>query len=214
MPAMRRLPLLLLLCCCGPPAAASTVFKCTAAHGGVSYQDHPCAPGQRQETVRLDDAAPAPPPVATAPAPAPPPAAAAPPEPPPPPAPLPTLYSCVRATDGKSYLSGNGNPAPYQAPLGVLGAFQQSLSQVYGPDRGAAGMSAPEANRGRVSSALVANNYVWVQDRCRELGPAETCEALRDAYDENERKLQRAFDSQKPPLEARERELAAQLRGC
>ena len=62
------------------------------------------------------------------------------------------MYTCVRATDGKTYLSDNGNPPPYQAPYGVLGAEQLPLSEVYGPDRGAAGISAPEANRGRVTA--------------------------------------------------------------
>ena len=132
----------------------------------------------------------------------------------PPATPLPVMYTCIRATDGKSYLSQNGNPPPYQAPYGVLGVGQRSLAGVYGPDRGAAGISAPEANRGRVTSGMVANNYVWVQDECRPLDAAETCQALQQAYDENERQLRNAFKSQRPPLEQREAQLQAQLASC
>lgn len=197
-------------------AAATTIYECTTANGRVIYQDTPCSAGQQQRTMQIAGAPAAPrPPIPPAPASAPEPAA-----PPParapsvPSAPLPLMYACVRATDGKTYLSDNGNPPPYQAPYGVLGAQQLPLSDVYGPDRGAAGMSAPEANRGRVTSGLVANNYVWVQDQCRELDVEETCQALRDAYDENEHKLGNAFKSQRPPLERREAQLQAQLANC
>ena len=63
-------------------------------------------------------------------------------------------------------------------------------------------------------SGLIANNYVWVQDQCHELTYAETCHALRNAYDANETKLKRAFKSDRPPLEEREAQLLAQLRNC
>lgn len=192
--------------------ATTTIYECTAGDGRVTYQDTPCPAGQRQHTMQVADAPSAPLP-ATAP-----PVPAAPPEAPTTPAriaaPLPAMYTCVRATDGTTYLSDNGNPAPYQAPYGVLGAEQLPLSEVYGPDRGAAGISAPEANRGRVTSGLVANNYVWVQDQCRQLDAEETCEALQDAYDKNEHKLDNAFKSQRPPLEKRESQLQAQLANC
>jgi hypothetical protein len=195
-------------------AAAATVYKCSGQKGQVVYQDAPCAKSQQQQTLNLHDQAPAPGAAAlpaapqASPPPAPPPAPAAIPV-----APLPSMYACIRATDGKSYLSGHGDPQPYLAPFGMLGAVQRPLADVYGGP-GAAGASAPELNRGRVSSALIANNYVWVQDQCRELSPRETCEALRDAYDQNEQKLQRAFKSDQPPLEQREKELRAQLTQC
>ncbi|MGN2244062.1 DUF4124 domain-containing protein [Frateuria sp. GZRR33] len=194
-------------------AAATTIYECTTADGRVIYQDTPCGAGQQQRTMQVADAPTAPRPPA-APAPAAPPRPAALPPARGPSAPLPVMYACVRATDGKTYLSDNGNPPPYQAPYGVLGAEQLPLSEVYGPDRGAAGISAPEANRGRVSSGLVANNYVWVQDQCRELDVEETCQALRDAYEQNEHKLDNAFRSQRPPLEKREGQLQAQLTNC
>lgn len=209
----RCIPVLLCLIC--GPALAGTAYQCTAANGKVSYQDKPCPGSQHQQVLQLDDSMPeatASPPLphaTTATAPAPP----RPVQLPSPAAPLPVMYACVRATDGKSYLSDNGQPAPYQVPFGILGAGGLPLSQVYGAPN-SAGASAPELNHGRVSPALVGNYFVWVQDQCRELSRSETCRALRDAYDDNASKLQRAFKSDQPPLEKRERELLAQLQNC
>jgi hypothetical protein len=218
---MRRSPALFLSGCllltaglAWRPAAATRVYECVGADGRKVYQDTPCRPGQRQQSLQVPDVPSIRSPAATVPAPAapassPPPAVEAAPA-----APLPVMYACVRATDGKTYLSANGDPAPYQAPYGMLGAEQQPLSDVYAPDRGAAGNSAPESNRGRVTRGLVASNYVWVQDQCRRLDPGETCQALQDAYAENAHKLRNAFQSQRPPLERRDAELRAQLAGC
>jgi len=193
-------------------AIGDTVYKCTGASGAVTYQDAPCPRAQKQQSIQLVDRQPAPTP-APPPAPAAADVATAPPAAPAPTAPLPVLYQCQRATDGKTYLSRNGDPQPYQAPFGVLGAVQTPLASVYGPG-GGGGASAPELNRGKVTSGLVANNYVWVQDVCRALGPQETCEALQDEYDENEHKLKQAFKSEQAPFEKREAELQAQLRDC
>ena len=220
---MRRLlPVSLVLGCllataglaCWRPAAATRVYECVGADGPKVYQDTPCRAGQRQQTLQVPDV-PSIRPSAALPAPAPPASA---PEPPPaepaPSAPLPVMYACTRATDGKTYLSANGNPEPYLAPYGVLGAGQLPLSEVYGPDRGAAGNSAPESNRGRVTRGMVADNYVWVQDQCRQLDPGETCQALERARQENAHELRNAFQSQRAPLEKRDAELRAQLASC
>jgi hypothetical protein len=194
------------------PAMAGAAYKCTAANGAVVYQDAPCAKGQRQEVLDLpQDLGPAPAPPASAPdvitkasiepaAPA-------------PGAPLPAMFVCLKATDGKSYVSENGNPQPYLVPFGILGAAPQPLSQVYGPG-GGGGASAPELNRGKTNPNLVGNNFVWVQDQCRPLSFSETCSALHDAYDDVERKLRRAFKSDRAPLEKRESQLLAQLVSC
>lgn len=216
---MRRLaslllPLLLLSPLGAMPAAATTVYKCTGADGRVTFQDKPCMRAQRQETVQLADPGPSSPPPQAASADTP----ASPPAPPPaPPAapsvPLPSLYACTRATDGKVYISRNGDPQPYLAPFGVLGAVQMPLSRVYGPG-GGGGISAPEANRGKVTSGMVSGTYVWVQDQCRPMSFDETCHALQDDYDDNARKLRRAFKSDRPPLERRDDELRAQLAHC
>jgi len=212
---MRHLALLLLLLSplAALPAGAATVYKCTGADGRVSFQDHPCARAQRQDIVPLADPAPlAPLPPRPAASddrdtsPTPPPAPAAPPEPA---APLPGLYACTRATDGKFYISRNGDPQPYLAPFGMVGMVQTPLAQ-----GGAGGVSAPELNRGKVTSGLVSSNYVWVQDQCRPMSYGETCHALQDDYDDNARKLRRAFKSDRPPLERRDDELRAQLASC
>ncbi|RAO75841.1 DUF4124 domain-containing protein [Dyella jiangningensis] len=210
---MIRLCILVLLLSLGAPARAGTAYQCTTADGKVIYQDKPCAAGQRQRTLQLDDSEPQ----AAPPAPAPKQAivepAAPPPAPATPAAPLPVMYACVRATDRTTYLSENGNPEPYQVPYGMVGGGGLSLSQAYGPP-GGAGASAPELNRGRITPGLIARHFVWVQDQCHELTPAETCHALRDAYDENETRLRRSFKSDRPPLEKREATLLAQLRNC
>jgi hypothetical protein len=210
---MRQLFLLMLLI--PVPAMAGTAYKCTAANGAVVYQDAPCAKGQRQEMLDLpQDLGPAPTPPtsvfdpgAKAPTtrPAPMPSAPA--------APLPAMFVCLKATDSKSYLSENGDPQPYLVPFGILGAAPRPLSQVYGPG-GGGGASAPELNRGKTNPNLVGNNFVWVQDQCRPLSFSETCSALRDAYDDVEQKLRRAFKSDQPPLEKRERQLLSQLTQC
>jgi hypothetical protein len=212
---MIRLCIVAWLLLLGVPAWAGTAYQCTAANGTVSYQDKPCAAGQRQQALQLDDSQPqvAPPPAVPAAN-----TAESPPAPPPPPpvapsVPLPLMYACVRATDQTTYLSENGYPEPYLVPFGIVGGGGMSLSQAYGPP-GGAGASAPELNRGRVTPGLVGRNFVWVQDQCHELTAADTCHALRDEYDRNETKLRRAFKSDRPPLEAREATLLAQLRNC
>lgn len=205
---------LLLLPLSLPAAGATVVYKCTGSDGRVTFQDKPCARTQRQDTIELTDPSPtaAPPARATteerSAAPVSPPA-----PPPEPAAPLPRLYACTRATDGKAYVSQNGYPEPYLAPFGVLGAVQLPLARVYGPG-GGGGISAPEANRGKVTAGMVSGSYVWVQDQCRPLSFDETCHALQDDYDDNARKLRRAFKSDRPPLEQRDETLRAQLTNC
>ncbi|MGO4700911.1 DUF4124 domain-containing protein [Dyella sp. 2RAB6] len=211
---MRRLILSLLLLSplAALPAGAATVYKCTGADGRVTFQDRPCARAQRQDVVQLADPTPA--------APAPPqqpPAGddrdTSPPAPPSrpaePAAPLPGLYACTRATDGKFYISRNGDPQPYLAPFGMVGMVQTPLAR-----GGGSGASAPELNRGKVTAGLVSGNYVWVQDQCRPMSFDETCHALQGDYDDNARKLRRAFKSDRPPLERRDEELRGQLANC
>jgi hypothetical protein len=203
----RRGLLFLLLLSVAPAAAGTTVYKCTGHDGRVSYQGMPCSATQQQKTLTLSDRQPTPAPAPAAPvADTPAPAIAAPPPPPSrPAAPLPLMYRCVRATDGTTYLS-SGQPAPYLAPLGMLGIVPTSLAQTYS--------GANHMGHGKVTAGLVANNYTWVQDRCRELSPSETCQALHDDWDANEDKLRRAFKSDQPPLLKREAELRAQLTNC
>lgn len=195
------------------PAFAGTVYKCQAG-GQTIYQQSPCAKHQRQQTIELQEPAPARAPSSPSP-PAPAHADAAPtPAAPAPSVPPPVLFGCVRATDGKPYTSANGHPEPYMAPLGVLGAVSQPLADTYG-SRDAAIASAPELNRGKGNAAAVAtSNYVWVQDACRQLSPAEACSALRDDAQANQRAIRNAFRSERGPLEARDAALREQLAGC
>jgi hypothetical protein len=206
--------LLLLLAVTGTPAAAGTVYKCSGTDGRVIYQDTPCAKTQRQQTLQLSDDTTAPsPPASVATRPDNPPPVAAPAPPPTPGVPLVQLYQCRHAVDGSLYVSRNGRPPPFRAPLGMLGALSTPLGEVYGSPNHA-GISAPEANRGRVGAGLVANHYVWVQDQCRPLSVPEICSELRDEQEQNARKLQRAFKSDRPPLQRRDDELQAQLTHC
>ena len=184
-------------------ADTTTVYKCSSAQGQVIYQGSPCSHGQQQQTMQLEDngptTSPLPAPVdhadPTAAAPRPP--VAAPRTPPSP------MYQCVNAVNGNSYLSSNGNPAPYYAPLAVTGIIPTPLGQTY---------TAP--GHGSPTAATIASHYVQVQDQCQAMTPEDTCAALRNQYDDNERKLSRAFKSDQPPLLQRESELLAQLNHC
>ncbi|HUA80538.1 MAG TPA: DUF4124 domain-containing protein [Dyella sp.] len=182
-------------------AQSLTVYKCRTAQGQLIYQGTPCKQGQQQQTMQLDDNGPtasplpesssAPPPLAAAPPPAPAPVSHTPPS---------TMFRCARATDRTTYLSSNGNPQPYYAPLAMTGMIPTPLGHI-----------APGV---KPNAAMIASHYVLVQDQCEPMTPQDTCSTLRDQYDENERKLSRAFKSDQPPLLERERELLAQLKHC
>lgn len=193
---------------------AGTVYKCVAG-GQTIYQQTPCAKSQRQETLQLEDSAPANGQVAPMPeAPRRDDAVVAAPPPPRPLPPMPQMFGCVRATDGKSYTSADGNPQPYLAPLGVLGVAGGSLSDTYG-NPNAAVASAPELNRGKGNvGAIATSNYVWVQDQCRQLSPAETCQALQADADATQRQIRNAFKSDRGPLDAKADRLRDQLQSC
>ncbi|HLI17300.1 MAG TPA: DUF4124 domain-containing protein [Rhodanobacteraceae bacterium] len=199
---------------CG--GARAQVFKCTAANGAVSFQDHACAHGQRQQVINVPSRAPpgyVPPPVATAA----PPAASASVSPAPPyvpfPAPLPAMYACVGAVNGKQYLT-RSPPPPYLAPLGVMGYPPQSLSQAYGSP-GGAGMSAPEgAPKPRIGGPRIATGMTEVQDFCLPATHAQVCGYVQREYDANDHKLRMAMPREQPPFEQREQALQGQLRNC
>ncbi|HET7930911.1 MAG TPA: DUF4124 domain-containing protein [Rhodanobacteraceae bacterium] len=212
--ASKALWLCALLLACVPVLARAQVYRCTAANGSVAFQDHPCANGQRQTVVDVPSHAPpgyVPPPVATVL----PPLADALPSPayvPPPPPPLPVMYACVGAVNGKHYLA-HRPPAPYLAPLGVMGYPPQSLSQTYGAP-GGAGMSAPELSKPRIGRPSIAAGMTEVQDYCLPATHAEVCSYVQKQYDENEHALHLAMRSEQPPLEKREQTLQDQLRNC
>ncbi|QWT19184.1 DUF4124 domain-containing protein [Bacillus sp. NP157] len=197
------------------PLHATTVYKCVV-NGQPTYQQTPCAKQQKQEVIQLVDSAPAD--GRVAPMPSAPPRdddnAADAPEPTRPAPPIPMLYLCTRATDGATYTSSNGHPEPYTAPFGVLGVANNPLASTYGSPN-AAVSSFPELNRGKGNAAAVAtSNYVWVQDQCRAMSPAETCQALRGESDANQKAIRNAFKSERAPLDAKDAALRGQLQGC
>lgn len=210
-----RLLLIVLALAASAPAVAGTAYKCIGTDGRVSYQDTPCPARTRQQAIMLADPGPVHPAAAASAegsATPPPGRAVAMPAPAVATASVPLLYRCRKATDGSTYVSTRGNPAPYAVPFGILGALSQPLGSVYGT--GGAGASAPELNRGKVTPGLVANNYVWVRDACRPMDIGETCAALQQQYDDNERKLRQAFKSDQAPFARREAELESQLAAC
>lgn len=113
------------------------------------------------------------------------------------------LYRCINAVNRNTYISSDGNPAPYYAPLAVTGIVPTPLGQTF---------AAP--GRGAPTAATIASHYVQVQDTCQAMTPEDTCAELRNQYDDNELKLSRAFKSDQPPLLQRESELVAQLNHC
>src|SRR5690348_15883959 len=103
----RLLPLIALLA--AAPCSAATAYKCVDAHSALSFQNHPCRTGAKQQTVELPDA-----PAPSATDNAPPAAAPAPVEPiverpSPPPIPPPAFYLCTCQV-GSRYISNTGQP--------------------------------------------------------------------------------------------------------
>lgn len=191
------------------------VYRCTAANGSVSFQDHACTAGQRQTIINVPSRAPpgyVPSPVATIAPPATAVVDAALLPAPAPPAPLPALYACVGAVNGKPYVVRTPTP-PYLVPLGVLGYPPQSLSQVYGAPGGAS-MSAPEFSHPRIGGPRIGAGLTEVQDYCLPATHAQVCDFLQNEYDANHRQLRMAMRHAQPPLEQRERQLQDQLRNC
>lgn len=197
--------------------AHAQVYRCTAADGSMSYQDRPCASGQKQKILDVPSRAPpgyVPPAPATVATPGTP-ASASPSQghvPPAPLPPLPEMYTCVGAVNGKQYLT-RSPPPPYLAPLGVLGYPPQSLSQAYGAP-GGAGVSAPELSKPRIGGPRIATGMTEVQDYCLPATHAQICAYVQREHDDNHRKLRMAMPHEQPPLEQREQQLSAQLKNC
>jgi hypothetical protein len=203
-----------LVCIIGCTQARAQVFKCTAANGAVSYQDHACGHDESQTVMKVPGQSPpgyVPPAPSSSPQPA-----STPPLPTPiyvpPPSPLPAMYACVGAVNGEPYLT-RSPPPPYLAPLGVMGYPPRTLSQAYGAP-GGAGMSAPELSKPRIGGPPVATGMTEVQDYCLPATRAQVCGFVQRDYDENHRKLRMAMPREQPPYEQRERELQDQLRNC
>lgn len=194
-------------------AHAATGYKCTDAAGRVSFQDWPCPPTATENEFRYvpERASPAP----AAPAADTTPAAPNAPPPPAPAVPPPTLYACTRY-DGERYTSDTGRTTPYQVPVGMADILPSNVGDAFRDGRSQ--LSAPEFGRPPVAAPggpnQIAAAYVWVQDRCTPLPPAQACEQLRRELDQTASKRRRAFKDERGALEARERELTERTAGC
>ncbi len=209
---MPRIAPLLLSCLLLPalPATAVEVFRCVDAQGRIAFQAQPCPAGSRQTLLHLGTPPPAQP-VPALPRAAATPAPVAPP-PSPPALPLPQLYACINASNGKHYLSRDGDPQPYLAPLGVLGVPSLPLARAYGP--GGIGVSAPGAGPPPQVASRGAGYYTWVQDRCTPLPPQAICTHLQTQLDALQTRIAQTFQFDRPPLQQQAHTLRAQLQNC
>lgn len=199
------------------PAFAATAYKCVAADGGLSFQDHPCANGARQQRLHLqEDAAPTPTWSDTAAEEAPAPTEApratvqsAPRVPPP------DFFLCMRY-DGSRYLSETGIGSRTAVPYGMLGGSGQGLAEAYGGPNGI-GVSAPGLRKiPNIPAAQtpLAGAYVWVDDECHHAGAQEACTYLRGELDGIQDKLKRAFSDTEAQLKQDAQRLRERMRGC
>jgi len=211
-----RIAFALIALAAAAPLHAATVYKCTDAKGAVSFQDRPCAPTTRQQTIAMPDP-PLPPPEAVAPSPA---EAAAPSADiePPQPAPMhapPSFFLCTRY-DGTRYISDTGEGGSALVPLGVLGVPGRSLSDAYSPQH-SIGVSAPGLRQiPHVPAASVpfGGMSAWVDDECHAAPPREACAYLHNALDDVRYKLTKAFSDTTPALKRQEADILERLRGC
>ena len=180
----------LALACAPPLAFAQALYKCRAADGSLSYQDHPCA--DTAESLAPPPIAPPPrdPYVPDLPDATPTPLAQdAPVERPRPP--LPRYYYCEKP-EGGSYVSETPNLYPRQVPLWTLDRY----SPTFGKGLGAMG-------------AL----YTEVVDRCRVLGRGDTCAELRKKLDRTEHDANLAFRDTRDALDGQVASLRETIAG-
>jgi hypothetical protein len=208
---------LLLAPCAFGAAHAGNVYKCTNAQGAITFQDQPCHAGDSETAIHLTTPPPAPAAatgsegIAT--------------ESQPPPAPavaiprvqrtLPPLWLCTRPEDGTHFVSHDGATPPRMVPAGILGMPSKPLTSAYGP--GGIGVSAPGVRRIPVDTspqAAAAGAYVAVQDQCDRASPEQTCDYLREQYDQVHAKLRRAFKDEQAELQPQADEIDTQIRGC
>lgn len=206
----------LLLASCMCTAHAGNVYKCTNPQGSITFQDQACRAGDTETAIHVTTPPPAP--VAASggegtPAEAPP--------PPPPVIPqrveraLPPLWLCTRPEDGTHFVSHDGATPPRMVPAGVLGVPNTPLASAYGP--GGISVSAPGVRRIPIDTspqAAVAGAYVAIQDLCERATPEQTCDYIREQYDQVHAKLRRAFKDEQAELQPQADELDKQIRGC
>lgn len=197
-------------------AVAATAYKCIGPRGAISFQDHPCRAGDKQDAIKLADSAPstdADTQTAAAPAAAPDPQSAQP--APPPPIPPPAFYLCTRQ-DGSRYVSDTGQRGSSAVPLGVLGVPNRSLADAYsGPN--SIGVSAPGLRTTPhvpAAQSPLGGTYTWIDDECHFAAPREACKYLQSQLDDVSAKLRKAFSDEEAQLKQQQNALAQRMRGC
>ena len=208
---------LLLAPCVFGAAHAGNVYKCTNPQGAITFQDQPCRAGDSETAIHLTTQPP-PPSMASG-------GEAAATESQPLPAPaapiarvqrtLPPLWLCTRPEDGTHFVSHDGATPPRMVPAGILGMPNKPLTSAYGP--GGIGVSAPGVRHIPVDAspqAAAAGAYVAVQDQCDRASPEQTCDYLREQYDQVHAKLRRAFKDEQAELQPQADELDKQMHGC
>lgn len=202
----------------GIVAQGAEVYRCDSA-AGVSFQDRPCPPQQRQSRPRLAPAPTPSAPPASEPA-VPEPAAAttgpAAPASAPAVAVAPPSFHLCRAIDGSRYQSASGVGLTRWVPYGVIDGHGQSLADAYGGPDGLATHPPGAANIPHHPAApgSAAGYYVEVTDPCHRAAPAEACAWLRSELDTLDGRIRRAFSDTLPGLRQQRTEIARQLRGC
>ncbi len=198
-------------------AHAAEVYKCTNAGGTPAFQDHPCAAGDQEAKVHVNDSA-----SARASAPATSSNEGAAPAEPAVVRPLvrakaaaPTMWLCVRPEDGSQYMSRDGVSQPRMVPAGVLGISGKNLADAYGQK--GIGVSAPGVRSVPIdhsAQAAIAGDYVAVQDQCSQASHEQVCGYLQKQYDDVHQKLKRAFKDEQAVLQPQEDQLLKDLNGC
>lgn len=190
-----------------------TVYRCVATDGSVALQDSPCPEGEDSEErhYRHDDGTDAgdpPAPVLSAPAPA------TERRPKQRPAQGPPLrWRCVDY-QGEVRISERDDPRGRWLPAWVLGYGSEPSGLA-----GRAGRPAPrlpqQAPPAELSAARQrAQPRIYVEDRCRPMTAAETCQHLRDQLSETQRQRFNQQPSERLESDARIEQLRGALAGC
>lgn len=165
-----------------------TVFRCVAAGGGVTLQDHPCPPDTAEQARRMRRPIDAPAVARAAPPPGLPPPVETPvdePEPTPRRNPAPR-YECLR-DDGVIYENDTGIPEVRWVPLWTLGLDPRAPARTFGrtgakPER--RGAFRPRVPDRVDDPALALGPGAWVEDVCRPLPVNELCRRQRALIDD------------------------------
>ncbi|MBD8527749.1 DUF4124 domain-containing protein [Pseudomarimonas arenosa] len=194
-------------------AETYTVYRCVSADGAVTLQDQPCPADSDSEERRFRDqggtAAPvaAVPPVPADPTTSPPVSPVAAPRPPP------ARWRCVDI-DGQARVSDRNDPRGRWVPAWTLGISSEPAGLA-----GRAGRAPPQLPSqpppAEVAAARQrAQAQVYVEDRCRPMSLAETCQHLREQLEETRRRRFNQQPSGRAESDVLIEQLQSELAGC